>query len=63
MDDMADDIYIDGDKVRQTEKLTAILRNLTTGEALVSTTGINRCFFMRIRPRISAHGGQPVQSQ
>ena len=63
LNDMADDIYIDGDKVRQTEKLTAILRNLTTGEALVSATGINRCFFMRIRPRISAHGGQPVQSQ
>lgn len=61
LNDMADEIYINGDKIKATEKLTTVLRNLTRGEALVSSTGVNRCFFLKLRPRISAHGGAPSE--
>jgi len=34
-----------------------LIRDITTGQALVSDTNTKRCFVMRVRPRVSIHGG------
>ena len=61
LNDMADEIYLDDELVKQTEKLTTVLRNLNRGEALISSSAVNRTFFLQVRPRISAHGGAPAE--
>ena len=61
LNDMADEIYLDDELIKQTEKLTTVLRNLNRGEALISSSAVNRTFFLQIRPRISAHGGAPAE--
>ena len=61
LNDMADEIYLDDELIKQTEKLTTVLRNLNRGEALISSSAVNRTFFLQVRPRISAHGGAPAE--
>ena len=61
LNDMADEIYLNDELIKQTEKLTTVLRNLNRGEALISSSAVNRTFFLQIRPRISAHGGAPSE--
>lgn len=61
LNDMADEIYLDDELIKQTEKLTTVLRNLNRGEALISSSAVNRTFFLQVRPRISAHGGAPSE--
>jgi hypothetical protein len=34
-----------------------LIRDISTGQALVSDTNTKRCFVMRVRPRVSIHGG------
>jgi len=37
--------------------ISALIRDIGVGQAVVSDTNTPRCFIMEIRPRVSAHGG------
>lgn len=61
LNDMFEQIIINGEEIK-TSILERVLRNLDRGEALVSSTGVNRVFLGRIRPRSAAHGGAPPKT-
>lgn len=60
LNDMFEEIVINGEEIKN-NILQRVLRNLDRGEALISSTGVNRVFLARVRPRIAAHGGAPPQ--
>jgi DNA helicase HerA-like ATPase len=48
-----DRIYLNG----QARSLPDAIRDLAVGQAFVSSTDVDRSFFMDVRPRVSVHGG------
>lgn len=62
LNNMLDDVSIKGEKI-ESNILPRILRILDRGEVMISSTGVNRVFLAKVRPRIAAHGGAPPKIQ
>ena len=44
-------------KTYETTVTKKILRSLSVGQTLISSTDVNRTFIVAMRPRLAAHGG------
>jgi hypothetical protein len=56
LNDPPSNVKLEGESI-DTNVLRRLLRGLERGDALISASGANRMFCVRVRPRIALHGG------